>query len=208
MDSENTWYDSDPGCALTAATTGDSAVTGAPVPDFGADHDGEFATMTSAAPITPDVREEAPPPVRRAEHTNLATASVPHPAECAAALDLFGRMKAIEDEDGGWNGGDTVDELCQWFREFGIDINADWVAAAQAMRMPPWLAQYVNSQMLDESNLVIHLHSNKLDHTDLISTHLTTLVRALGEGSTAAVYDQPGERIIRIAHADLTLPLH
>ncbi|MDT7784997.1 MAG: hypothetical protein QOF58_3416 [Pseudonocardiales bacterium] len=186
MDSENTWCDNDP----------ESIVTG---PEHTAEISDESATTTSAAPIAPRGWQADP--------TTSSTTSAPNLAECAAVLDLFGRMKAIEDEDGGWNGGDTVDELCQWFREFGIDVDADWVAAAQALSLPPWLAQYVNSQMLDASNLVIHLHSDNTSHTDLISAHLTNLVRALGEGSTAAVYDQPGERIIRIAHAELTPPL-
>lgn len=41
---------------------------------------------------------------------------------CAAVLDLHRRIKEIEEGDGTWNGGDTVDVLTQWFGDHGIPI--------------------------------------------------------------------------------------
>src|SRR4051812_28359516 len=84
-------------------------------------------------------------------------ATVPEPhatGELVAAtvvLELFGRMKDIEDGDGGWNGGDTVDALCEWFAQFGINVDADQLAAAQALRVPAWLARTLTEPSSDES---------------------------------------------------------
>ena len=38
--------------------------------------------------------------------------------------ELYRACKAIEDEDGGWNGGDVVDIVCQMLTRHGYDINA------------------------------------------------------------------------------------
>lgn len=40
-----------------------------------------------------------------------------------AVLDLFAQLKKIEDEDGGWNGADTVDVVYEWFRYYGVDVD-------------------------------------------------------------------------------------
>lgn len=47
----------------------------------------------------------------------------PTTPEGQAISRLFREVKSIEDSDGGWNGGDTVDLLCDFFIRLGIDIN-------------------------------------------------------------------------------------
>ncbi|WP_162470808.1 hypothetical protein [Saccharothrix deserti] len=81
------------------------------------------------------------------------------PALLAAVLDLFTRMKESEAGDGGWSGGDTVDVMSRWFAEFGIDVDADEVAAARSLRIPAWLAHTLAVPLPAESGLVIHVFS-------------------------------------------------
>ncbi|RAS59483.1 hypothetical protein C8D87_11495 [Lentzea atacamensis] len=205
MDSENTWYDDDPGSTPATVPVTDSvaaadmAVPPCDHPEIGEHVDKMATTTESATPSGPDNGPDLPVPGRRAE----SAASANEVVQLAAVLDLFGRMKLIEDEDGGWNGGDTVDALSEWFAEFGIDVDDDVIAAAQELSMPSWLASFINSQTLDTNSLIIHLSSDNTSCTDLTRTHLTTLVRALGEGTTTTVYDNPGEQILRVNHADL-----
>ncbi|MBT3167993.1 hypothetical protein HTV80_33630, partial [Streptomyces sp. Vc74B-19] len=41
-----------------------------------------------------------------------------------AIIGLFNGIKAnIESSDGGWNGGDVVDALNDWFAALGIDVD-------------------------------------------------------------------------------------
>ncbi|MCX4826345.1 hypothetical protein OG883_42655 [Streptomyces sp. NBC_01142] len=47
----------------------------------------------------------------------------PTTPEGQAISRLFRECKSIEDGDGGWNGGDTVDLVCDFFIRLGIDIN-------------------------------------------------------------------------------------
>ncbi|MFF7117419.1 hypothetical protein ACFY91_34625 [Streptomyces albogriseolus] len=47
----------------------------------------------------------------------------PTTPEGQAISRLFREIKSIEDDDGRWNGGDTVDLLCSFFIRLGIDIN-------------------------------------------------------------------------------------
>ncbi|MEU6462202.1 hypothetical protein [Streptomyces sp. NPDC046976] len=43
-------------------------------------------------------------------------------AEGAAIVWLFNEIREhVEDDEGGWNGADTVDAPCGWFRGLGID---------------------------------------------------------------------------------------
>lgn len=38
---------------------------------------------------------------------------------------LYVRLRRdVEDSDGGWNGGDTVEVLCEWFKEHGFDVDS------------------------------------------------------------------------------------
>jgi hypothetical protein len=44
--------------------------------------------------------------------------------EGAEIVDLFNGIKTnIEDDEGGWNGADIVDALCEWFTDLGIDVS-------------------------------------------------------------------------------------
>ncbi|MFI6278007.1 hypothetical protein [Streptomyces sp. NPDC050988] len=47
----------------------------------------------------------------------------PTTTEGQAISRLFRECKSIEDGDGGWNGGDTVELVCDFFIRLGIDIN-------------------------------------------------------------------------------------
>ncbi|MEU3877837.1 hypothetical protein [Streptomyces sp. NPDC029704] len=47
----------------------------------------------------------------------------PTTPEGQAISRLFREVKSIEDGDGGWNGGDTVGLLCDFFIRLGIDVN-------------------------------------------------------------------------------------
>jgi hypothetical protein len=46
-------------------------------------------------------------------------ATIPTPV-----LRLFGMLKEGEDSDGGWNGGDAVSALCEWFAALGLTPDA------------------------------------------------------------------------------------
>lgn len=62
---------------------------------------------------------------------------VDRPAD-AAILDLFSRIKTIEDADGSWNGGDVVAVLADWFEGVvGIDITADVDTVEHRLRTTP-----------------------------------------------------------------------
>lgn len=115
-------------------------------------------------------------------------------------LDLFGRMKDLEDGDGGWNGGDVVQELCAWFAEFGIDVDADEVAAAAALRLPAWLARMLTAPEPDESGLVIHVRTDHDRPLEPTRAYLAALVWGLGEDTSASVFDLAGDQIAHIVH--------
>ncbi|MET9611702.1 hypothetical protein [Kitasatospora indigofera] len=53
----------------------------------------------------------------------------PSTREGSQIIRLFNRIKDdIEDTDG-WNGGDVVDVLCEWFKDLGIDVDADAIGS-------------------------------------------------------------------------------
>lgn len=56
----------------------------------------------------------------------------------AAILELFRRVKSIEDTDGSWNGADVVAVLADWFEGvIGIDITADPDTVEHRLRSAP-----------------------------------------------------------------------
>jgi hypothetical protein len=55
---------------------------------------------------------------------SVAAASEPARAVPAEVLDLFARIKKLEQPDRSWPGGDTVSALCVWFSDHGIDPEA------------------------------------------------------------------------------------
>lgn len=64
-------------------------------------------------------------PARPTDAELMAAASTPFPKPVnATALDLFRRIKAIEQGDTSWPAGDTVELLCAWFEELGFDPDA------------------------------------------------------------------------------------
>lgn len=137
-----------------------------------------------------------------------ATAEAPVPAPRAAGdlappaaiLDLFRRMKELEDCEGSWNGGDVVEALCEWFTEYGIDVDADEVAAAQALRLPAWLARTLTTTSLDESSLVIHVRTDHDRPLEATRAYLSALVWGLGKETSAAVFDVAGDQIANFVH--------
>ncbi|MEU1371983.1 hypothetical protein ABZ454_38730 [Streptomyces sp. NPDC005803] len=50
----------------------------------------------------------------------------PSTAEGARIVALYNKIKAeIEDDEGGWDGADIVDALCEWFTGLGVDVSPD-----------------------------------------------------------------------------------
>jgi hypothetical protein len=50
----------------------------------------------------------------------------PTSPEGAAIVALYNDIRAnIQDDEGGWNGADTVDALCGWFTRLGVDVSTD-----------------------------------------------------------------------------------
>jgi hypothetical protein len=90
-------------------------------------------------------------------------------------LDLFTRMKEIEGSDGGWNGADTIDVLGEWFTEFGVNVEADDVAAARSLRVPAWLASTLTAPTLDGPDLVIHMRTDSRSPLDHARCYLAAL---------------------------------
>ncbi|TQM01699.1 DNA-processing protein DprA [Pseudonocardia kunmingensis] len=79
---------------------------------------GRAALITTPAAFAEQLSQAAEPRTA-GEHTATASADPTLPAPVA---QLLARCWDIEGYDGGWNGGDIVDLLCQWFDEFGADI--------------------------------------------------------------------------------------
>lgn len=46
-------------------------------------------------------------------------------------VDLFRRLKLIEQTDGTWDGGDTVQIVSEWFLANGIDPEESYATVAQ-----------------------------------------------------------------------------
>jgi hypothetical protein len=69
--------------------------------------DATCATYWSSGPSTPEQRPWINPDCH--EGTKI--------------LQLLARLKDIEASDGGWNGGDAVEILVEWFAEMGIDTD-------------------------------------------------------------------------------------
>ena len=132
--------------------------------------------------------------------TNEGTDSAHPPADTrlAVVLQLFTRIKAIEHSDGRWSGAHVVELLTEWFGEFGIDAGDDEITAAQALRMPVPLARDLTAYSLDETSLVIHVRSQRVDPLDTVRPFLTALVRSLGNGSSASVFDVVGDQVAHI----------
>jgi hypothetical protein len=49
----------------------------------------------------------------------------PVPGPAGPVGDLLARMKTLEARHGSWPGADTVDVLTEWFRDHGVDPDAD-----------------------------------------------------------------------------------
>ncbi|MFE0356460.1 hypothetical protein ACFW2K_22850 [Streptomyces nigra] len=48
----------------------------------------------------------------------------PTSPEGAEIVALYNNIREnIQDEEGGWNGADTVDALCTWFDRLGVDVS-------------------------------------------------------------------------------------
>jgi hypothetical protein len=120
----------------------------------------------------------------------------------AVVLDLFARIKAIEESDGGWPGGDTVDVLTAWFDKFGIDVDDDPAAAGRALRLPAHLASALAAPHLRDGEFAIHLRTEHAEHADYVRSYLSALVWALGEDTSAAVFDHTGDQITHLTHPD------
>ncbi|MGW4527802.1 hypothetical protein [Amycolatopsis sp. NPDC004378] len=152
---------------------------------------------------THSTEEDTAPPAAAADETAVP---VPEPRPAGdlvppvTVLDLFGRMKDLEEGDGSWNGGDVVEALCEWFAEFGIDVDADEVAAAASLRLPAWLARTLTAPPPAESGLVIHVRTDRDRPLDATRAYLAALVWGLGEDTSASVFDLAGDQIAHIVH--------
>ncbi|CRK56936.1 hypothetical protein [Alloactinosynnema sp. L-07] len=63
----------------------------------------------------------------------------PHSVEGAAILDLYDQLKALEQEDsGGWNGGDLVNLVSDFFRGLGVNIDMPAETLPAQLRDRPW----------------------------------------------------------------------
>lgn len=144
-------------------------------------------TYSTAAAAEPPAAAPSPPP---------AGDLVPP----VTVLDLFGRMKDLEESDGSWNGGDVVESLCAWFDEFGIDVNADEAAAAAALRLPARLARTLTAPAPEESGLVIHVRTDRDRPLEPARAYLAALVWELGEDTSASVFDLAGDQIAHVVH--------
>jgi hypothetical protein len=121
----------------------------------------------------------------------------------AAVVDLFARIKAIEQRTGDWRGGDVVDVLGAWFTEFGIDIDADEVTAATVLRVPARLAHDLLEPTRDDTCLVVHVRTGASDPLARVLPHLRALTADLGENAATAVYDITGDQIAHLLHPGL-----
>lgn len=110
-----------PSVAGTDATA--SADAGTPVYD-------EFVAVLATGADT-DVSADGQSPAAQSAVRRSADT-----VEGTAILALFSRPKDIEEGDGGWPGGDVVEQLCAWFAELGIDVDDDLAAAARTLRLP------------------------------------------------------------------------
>ncbi|GAA2678944.1 MULTISPECIES: hypothetical protein [Actinosynnema] len=207
MTSGNHWF-TEPDRSTTPAVTA-AEDTSAPVP-LAAPNVGTplfdelaatYATTAAAAPATSAataaVSSEAPVPRPCTGSTDAAASSL---APAAAVLDLFTRIKRIEDGDGSWSGGDTVAVLSLWFAEFGIDVSTDATAAARSLRMPARFTSMLTAPTADEPGLIIHVRTDNSSPLDDAHSYLAALVQGLGEQTSAAVFDTAGDQIAHFAY--------
>ncbi|GAA1308996.1 hypothetical protein [Saccharothrix xinjiangensis] len=115
-------------------------------------------------------------------------------------LGLFTRIKQVEADDGSWSAGDTVDVLSLWFAEFGIDVDADVVAAARSLRTPARLASTLTAPTADEPGLIVHVRTDNSRPVADAHPYLVALVRGLGGQSSAMVFDTTGDQIAHVVH--------
>lgn len=203
MNSGNRWF-AEPDRATTPA---EGTVAPGPAPDVGTPLFDELAatyttTTADAAPeapsaAAPDVTTGGLVPEPRAGSTDTVASGLAPPA---AVLDLFTRIKQIEAGDGSWSAGDTVNVLSLWFAEFGIDIDADEVAAARSLRVPAWLAHALTAPTSEEPGLVIHVRTDNTSPLDRAHPYLAALVQGLGGQTSAAVFDLAGDQIAHFVH--------
>lgn len=122
----------------------------------------------------------------------------PDTPEGAAIMRLFRRVKEVQQADGTWPGGDTVEQLLDWFHAVGIDpalhpLDADCALRLAARRQashPPTVVHYT-----------ARISTQHVAPEPVISDALQALVTGLGPGTTADLTDADGTPITRFGHS-------
>ncbi|HET6285713.1 MAG TPA: hypothetical protein VFG15_03045 [Amycolatopsis sp.] len=158
----------------------------------------QVARASPDSPPDPDGRAGTAVPDQRAGNDLIPPVTV---------LDLFGRMKALEESDGGWPGSDVVDALNRWFSEFGVDVDADEAVAAKSLKVPAWLARLVTTPMVDEAALALYIRTEHPEPLERIRPYLASLIWELGSDTTVAVYDGYRDQIAHLVHPEFAAEL-
>ncbi|MFC9249916.1 hypothetical protein [Amycolatopsis thailandensis] len=114
-------------------------------------------------------------------------------------LDLFRRLKQL-DKGSGWSGSDAMETLNLWFAEFGIDVDADETAAADAVRIPARLARFLTVLGPESPAMIVHVRTDHPEPITSVRHHLVGLVQELGEQTSVAVFDIEGDQVVSIMH--------
>lgn len=128
------------------------------------------------------------------------SATAPPSTEATPVLDLYARIKEIEQADGSWPACDVVDLLCDWFVGYGIDIEADVAAAADTLALPAHLTAALMDRHQVRDELIVRIRTEHDEPSEASRTYVSALVWALGEGSRAVLFDGPQGEITRIGH--------
>jgi hypothetical protein len=166
-------------------------------------HDDAPHPAAAGTPLYDQLAAARPADLASTPHDGDAPAgdAAPMAIDAAAVLTLFARIKTIEESNGGWPA-DVVDVLTVWFDEFGIDVEADSAAAARALRVPAHLASALTAPYRRDGEFVVHLRTENSDAAVYVRSYLSELVSALGERTSAAVFDHTGDQISHFIHPD------
>jgi hypothetical protein len=114
----------------------------------------------------------------------------------AAIIDLFARVKEVEDSDGEW-GAECLQRLYAWLTDVGIDPEGTFDDAVRAMR-----ASAESHGAMRLPGFVGRVASGQPDAAAVLTTALTVLARQLGDDATAVLATRDGDVLARFGRLD------
>jgi hypothetical protein len=114
----------------------------------------------------------------------------PETREGDAIMRLFRMIKNVEEGDGGWPGGDVVEQLLAWFPSVGIDPDEHPMDTAQRLTLA---ARARSGQSLRAADYTVRIGTENHDAEQILTSTLTTLADQLGPGTGVHLHSTDGE---------------